>query len=98
MAVVSCILYAFPPAPSVLVAPYTESPFAAVSFAAIYFSLTGKYLLSAALLAISTSLRPTGVLGCAILAAHIVFGSPVPTGKNSFAVCILALALNTANV
>lgn len=60
-ALVASVLYAFPPAPAVLSAPYTEVTYALFTFLGFYLLTNRKWLRAALSFAVATSVRATGV-------------------------------------
>lgn len=79
---VTSLLYAFPPAPAVLSAPYTETMYAFFSFAGLYLLAKSHNLLSSLPFALATTLRSTGVFASIIIAITIL--APVVT-QSAFA-------------
>lgn len=71
-AFIASILYAFPPAPAVLSAPYTESSYALMTFCGLHFMASGSYRTAAVSFAIATSIRATGVFTVVPLAYAIL--------------------------
>jgi phosphatidylinositol glycan class V len=60
-ALIAGVLYAFPPAPAPLSAPYTETGYALATFAGFYGMATRRWWAAALAFAAATSVRATGV-------------------------------------
>jgi phosphatidylinositol glycan class V len=65
----------------VITVPYTEVPFAALTFTAMFASVRRRYLLATLLFAAATSIRATGVFGAIVLAGHMMLAR---VGKEPF--------------
>ncbi|KAL1405821.1 ER membrane glycoprotein subunit of the GPI transamidase complex-like protein [Vanrija albida] len=71
-ALTTSLLYALPPSPAVLCAPYTEAVYAALFFSGLLATARGRYVLAALLFAGTTSVRATGVFSGLVLAWQVV--------------------------
>ncbi|WOO83212.1 GPI mannosyltransferase 2 [Vanrija pseudolonga] len=71
-ALTTSLLYALPPAPATLCAPYTESVYAAFFFSGLYATACRRYVVAALLFAGMTSVRATGVFAGLVLAWQVV--------------------------
>jgi phosphatidylinositol glycan class V len=58
--------------------PYTEPLYAAFTFSGFYFSMKGRWVLAAFLLALATGTRAMGVFNIGILGWHVLFGNGLP--------------------
>ncbi|CAK9782258.1 mannosyltransferase [Cutaneotrichosporon oleaginosum] len=61
IALLTGVLYAFPPAPAPLSAPYTETTYSLATLAGFYAMATQRWFVAAAAFAAATSVRATGV-------------------------------------
>lgn len=94
MARLTCLLYAFPPAPAVLAAPYTETVYACLTFTGLYLMYAKRYLFSGLMLALATSIRSTGIFASLfyattfigpVIAQPLLYGHAWPTMIKKYA-------------
>lgn len=85
-AFIASVLYAFPPAPAVLSAPYTESSYALLTFCGFYLMTSAKYWTAAVSFALATTIRATGVFTVVPLAYALLI--PVLKDKQPLGIVV----------
>lgn len=78
-AIITYLLYSFPPTPAVLASPYTEPLFAMFTFIGFDLALRRRHIFSAVSLAMAAGIRATGVLGAAVVCWSIMFPGGIPS-------------------